>query len=89
MLRIPCILELDKDSRGQQLLNLHYNLQGPQGIFKRLKIPCVHRGNQKQQFHFWKSFQSNWKHLNYDIANKTHKSLQRYKAEEAVSTVQR
>lgn len=42
MLRIPCILELDKDSRGQQLLNLHYNLQGLQGIFKRLKIPCMH-----------------------------------------------
>ena len=41
MLRIPCILELDKGSRGQQLLSLLYHLQGLQGIFKRLKMPCV------------------------------------------------
>lgn len=36
---------------------------------------------QKPQSHFWKSFQYNLKHLNYQTVNKIHTSLQRYKAQ--------
>lgn len=62
---------------GQWFLSLLYNPQGLQGIVKRLEMPCVYLRKSEPQSHFWKCFQSNLKHPNYDIANKTHTSLQR------------
>lgn len=76
-------LELDKDSHGSIFTLFSTTYNALMGLLRDLRCQVCIRGNQKPQSHFGKSFQSNLKHLNYDIANKTLQSSQRYKAAEA------